>query len=133
MMLRKLIQDEGERYPELFGAWLEHGPGSLGGDRRAPRQLAHAGHLDVDDPDRAARQFIALVNAELQIPMLLGVAPSAAEIRSAVTNAVGTFLRAFGRDLATSPAGRGSSRGERVAGIRPDLPKRSRRAAASVS
>ena len=31
-----------------------------------------SGHLDIDDPDLAARQFLALINADLQIAMMLG-------------------------------------------------------------
>ena len=131
--LRKLIQAEGERYPELFAAWREHGPGQPWTAIAARfAKLAHAGLLHIEDPDLAARQFLALVSADTQMTSLLGGTPTEAEIRSAVTNAVGTFLRAFGPNSA-KPAGRGSSRGERVASIRPDLPKRSRRAAASVS
>ena len=59
-------------------------------------KLAHAGLLQIEDPDLAARQFLALVSADTQMTSLLGGTPTEAEIRSAVTNAVGTFLRAFG-------------------------------------
>ncbi|WP_204351491.1 TetR/AcrR family transcriptional regulator C-terminal domain-containing protein, partial [Serratia marcescens] len=66
--LRKLIQAEGERYPELFAEWREQGPGRTWSALAARfARLAYAGHLSIDDPDVAARQFLALVNAELQI------------------------------------------------------------------
>jgi AcrR family transcriptional regulator len=105
MMLRRLIQNEGARYPKLFGAWLEHGPGrafAAIGARLA--KLAHAGYLDVDDPDRAARQLVALVNAELQSSILLGIAPAAAQIEEAALSAVRTFLRAYARRHAATRA-----------------------------
>ena len=65
--LRRLVQNEGERYPELFAGWREDGPGKTWAALAARfARLAHAGYLDIDDPDLAARQFLALVNADLQ-------------------------------------------------------------------
>ena len=60
-------------------------------------RLAHAGYLEVDDPDVAARQFLALNDADLKISMLLGDRPDDASVRQAATNAVRTFLRAYGK------------------------------------
>ena len=95
--LRKLIQAEGERYPELFAGWREHGPGKTWAALAARfARLAHAGFLDLDDPDVAARQFLALINADLQVAMALGDQPSEERLRDAARNAVRTFLRAFG-------------------------------------
>ena len=94
--LRKLIENEGARYPELFVAWQEYGPG-----RNWPAiaarfaKLAHQGLLDLDDPDLAARQFMALVNADLPNSTELGREPTDPELRKAATNAVRTFLRAY--------------------------------------
>ena len=66
--LRRLIQNEGERYPELFAGWREDGPGKTWAALAARfARLALAGHLDIDDPDLAARQFLALVNADLHV------------------------------------------------------------------
>jgi AcrR family transcriptional regulator len=96
--LRRLVQAEGERYPELFRAWRDFGPGrawSALGARFA--KLAHAGYLDIDDPDLVARQFLALVNADIQARTSVGDMPSEAEIETAAHDAVRTFLRAFGR------------------------------------
>ena len=71
--LRKLIQTEGERYPELFADWREEGPARTWSALAARfARLAHAGHLEIDDPDLAARQFLALINADLQMTILLG-------------------------------------------------------------
>ena len=96
--LRKLIQAEGERYPELFATWRENGPGKTWAALAARfARLAHAGYLEVDDPDVAARQFLALNDADLKISMLLGDRPDDASVRQAATNAVRTFLRAYGK------------------------------------
>jgi len=95
--LRKLIQGEGERYPALFTAWREHGPGTAWAALAARfAKLAHAGHLQVEDPDLAARQFLALIHADFHISHMLGTKPADAEIDVGVANAVRTFLRAFG-------------------------------------
>ncbi|MGX9145315.1 TetR/AcrR family transcriptional regulator [Mesorhizobium sp. 128a] len=96
--LRKLIQTEGGRYPELFEVWREQGPGRTWSALAARfARLAHAGHLSVDDPDIAARQFLALVNAELQITFMLGGVPTREEVLQSATNGVRTFLAAFGK------------------------------------
>lgn len=104
--LRKLIQAEGERYPELFVGWREHGPGKTWPALAARfARLAHAGFLDMDDPDVAARQFLALINADLQMAMALGDQPSEDRLRDAAKNAVRTFLRAFGARAAHAQRG----------------------------
>ena len=96
--LRKLIQTEGERYPELFAEWRDHGPGRTWPALAARfARLAHAGHLAVDDPDVAARQFLALANAELQTTFMLGGTPSEDEVLQSATHGVRTFVRAFGK------------------------------------
>ncbi len=95
--LRKLIQAEGQRYPELFAPWRELGPERAWAAIAARfAKLHHAGYLDIDNPDIAARQFQALVNADLYIGPLLGDKPSEAQIRSAAAVAVRTFLKAYG-------------------------------------
>ncbi|CDX13081.1 TetR family transcription regulator [Mesorhizobium sp. ORS 3324] len=94
--LRKLIQAEGERYPELFAEWREQGPGRTWSALAARfARLAYAGHLSIEDPDVAARQFQALVNAELQITFMLGGMPTEEEVLRSATNGVRTFLAAF--------------------------------------
>lgn len=95
--LRKLIQAEGERYPDLFACWRDEGPGKTWAALAARfARLAHAGLLEIDDPDLAARQFLALINADLQMGMLLGDQPDDERLRAAASNAVRTFLRAYG-------------------------------------
>lgn len=103
--LRRLVQNEGERYPELFAAWREAGPGKTWAALAARfARLAHAGHLDIDDPDAAARQFLALNGADLQLSFMLGLTPSEDEVRLSSTRAVRTFLRAYGSQPEGRPA-----------------------------
>jgi AcrR family transcriptional regulator len=99
--LRKLIQTEGQRYPELFAPWRELGP-ERAWNAIAARfaKLHHAGYLDIDNPDIAARQFQALVNSDLYIGTLLGDKPTDAQMRSAAAAAVKTFLKAYGKTAA---------------------------------
>jgi AcrR family transcriptional regulator len=103
--LRKLIDTEGERYPELFAVWREHGPGKTWSALAARlARLALSGHLDLDDPDVAARQFMALVNADIQAAMVFGESLDDEMLATAATNAVRTFLRAYGRRAAAPAA-----------------------------
>lgn len=92
----KILQMEGQRYPAMVAAWREHGPGAGWAALAACfAKLAHAGYLQIDDADLAARQFVALINAELALTNLIGDTPSDAEIHAAVPRAVHTFLRAY--------------------------------------
>lgn len=96
--LRRLIEAEGERHPELFDSWRTEGPDrafELLGARFAA--LDDAGSLTIENPVLAARQFVALANADIQMTTLFGGRPSEAELRSAAANATRTFLAAFGR------------------------------------
>lgn len=94
--LRRLVQSEGERYPHLFESWRQHGPGKIGTALAALfARLAHKGLIQIDDFDLAARQFLALVNADLQMNTLFGAKPTEDELESAARNAVRTFLRAY--------------------------------------
>jgi AcrR family transcriptional regulator len=107
--LRRLVQSEGERYPHLFEAWRQHGPGKIGSALGALfSRLCHRGVLQIEDFDLAARQFLALVNADLQMITLFGGTPSDEELENAARNAVRTFLRAYARpaseNISRSPA-----------------------------
>ena len=96
--LRRLVQNEGVRYPELFAAWREDGPGKTWAALAARfARLAHGGYLELDDPDAAARQFLALNSADLQLTFMLGETPGEHEVRRSSARAVRTFLRAYGR------------------------------------
>jgi AcrR family transcriptional regulator len=95
--LRRLIQTEGERYPQLFAGWREHGPGKTWSALAARfARLALAGYLELDDPDTAARHFMALINADTQVACLLNEVPAPEEIERSARSAVRTFLRAYG-------------------------------------
>ncbi|BCH16052.1 TetR/AcrR family transcriptional regulator [Mesorhizobium sp. L-2-11] len=103
--LRKLIQTEGERYPELFAEWREQGPGRTWPAIAARfARLAHAGFLDIEDPDVAARQFQALAHAELQTTFMLGGTPTDDQVLQSATHGVRTFLRAFAKRQPTADA-----------------------------
>ncbi|ARM91522.1 TetR family transcriptional regulator protein (plasmid) [Rhizobium sp. CIAT894] len=95
--LRKLVQTEGERYPHLFESWRRQGPGKLTTALSAVlARLAHGRALVIDDFDVAARQFVALCSADLQMMTLFGETPSDEQLEKAARNAVRTFLRAYG-------------------------------------
>jgi AcrR family transcriptional regulator len=92
--LGKLIEAEGHRYPELFAAWKEYGPGRdwpIISARFA--RLARNGLIEADDPELAARQFMALIRADL--PTGPGRQISEPELEAAARNGVRTFLRAY--------------------------------------
>lgn len=103
IVLRKLIHAEGERYPELFAPWRELGPERAWAAIAARfAKLHHSGYLEIDNPDIAARQFQALVNADLYVSTILGEKPSDAEMRAAASAAVKTFLKAYGANKTTA-------------------------------
>lgn len=94
--LRKLVQTEGDRHPELFEPWRKHGPLKLTSALGAClAKLAAKGVLEIDDFDVAARQLLALGHADIQMQVLLGEMPDDAELVSAARNATRTFLRAY--------------------------------------
>jgi AcrR family transcriptional regulator len=103
--LRKLVTTEGARYPHLFESWRSQGPLKLTSALAARlARLSAGGALEIDDFDVAARQFLALGNADLQMPLLLGEMPAEAELERAARNAVRTFLRAFGGRKVKKPS-----------------------------
>lgn len=96
--LRRLVETEGERFPELFETWKEYGPG-----KKYPAiaarlaQLALAGHLELDDPALAARQYMALLAADLKVNWQIGRPTPEAEIERMAREGTRTFLRAFAK------------------------------------
>jgi AcrR family transcriptional regulator len=97
--LRKLVQTEGERHPHLFESWRQQGPLKVANALAALlARLSISGALQIDDFDVAARQFLALGNADLQMLMLFGETPTDEQIESAARNAVRTFLKAYGKN-----------------------------------
>jgi AcrR family transcriptional regulator len=96
--LRKLVETEGARFPELFETWREYGPG-----KKYPAiaarlaQLAHAGYLEIDDPALAARQYMALLAMDMRHDLQIGRQTPEAEIDRMAAAATRTFIRAYGK------------------------------------
>lgn len=102
MRLRRLLQNEGERHPELAEIFYYQGP-DLSANRLAD-YLANQnarGVLAVREPRVAAEQFVSMLAGHLRIRHLIGLAsaPGSAERRRYVANAVQLFL-----DGARAPA-----------------------------
>ena len=96
--LRKLIQSEGDRYPELFATWLRDGPArTTSGLAARFARLALQGLLEITDPDVAARQFMALVRADLEPGLTVGMNACGAEVEKSAANGVKAFLRIYGK------------------------------------
>ncbi|MCX8279569.1 TetR/AcrR family transcriptional regulator [Phyllobacterium sp. 0TCS1.6C] len=94
--LRKLVLSEGEHYPHLFEAWRRQGPAKIATALGMIfARLTRQGLLEIDDFDLAARQFLALVNADLQMATLFGGKPTEEELATAARNAARTFLKAY--------------------------------------
>ncbi len=96
--LQRLLHAEAARMPDLYDEVV-----ALGGvpvvNALAGRfaRLANRGHLDVDDPETAASQFMALVAGNLPALSALGTRPiGPVDLDRAVSAGVRTFLRAFG-------------------------------------
>lgn len=95
--LQRLVYAEAARFPDLYDTIRAGGTVQIV-DAIAGRlaRLAHAGHLDVDDPVTAANQFLALISGDLPTLTALGTRPVDADaLDRAVTAGVTTFLRAF--------------------------------------
>ncbi len=98
--VRRLLYAEALRFPDLVEAVRASGPDQFT-EALAGRlaRLANAGHLRIEDPVRAANQFIALVYEELPSLSTYGAHPlDPAEMDEVAIAGVDTFLRAFGTD-----------------------------------
>ncbi|MFJ2773803.1 TetR/AcrR family transcriptional regulator [Streptomyces sp. NPDC087300] len=95
--LRRLLYAEISRFPDLFEKVWGNGPSQLSealADRFA--RLALGGRLRLDDPVRAAEQFVALLTGPMEGRSVLGTrAVPDEEVRATVAAAVETFTRAF--------------------------------------
>jgi AcrR family transcriptional regulator len=100
------------KFPQLGRAFYEAGP-CHGVRRLAPQlsKLCDAGVLEIQDVDRAARQFIDLCKSGLFNAVLFGALESvpAREIEVSVDAAVDVFMRAYGAPLSV-PAREDASR-----------------------
>lgn len=95
--LRKLLQEEGPRLPIFLqncrSKWPEQ---TITAIAARLSRLALAGDLDVQEPQLAARHFMALVNADIHYKALSGTKLTDTEIAKGAAAGVRTFLRAFG-------------------------------------
>lgn len=101
--LRLLVQTEAPRHPELLALWRRRvttpvWPALIGSLAR----LAHAGALSIDDPARAAGQFVTLVTGASWQMTELGTFALAAppaldspELDAAIRANVTLFVRAY--------------------------------------
>ena len=99
LAIHRVVISESLRFPELGRAFFESGPKTfirVFGDWLAAQ--AHAGRLRLDDPARAADQFVGLLKCGTWTRAALGVPPppDQAEIDATVSAAVETFMRAYG-------------------------------------
>ncbi|MBL7499231.1 TetR/AcrR family transcriptional regulator [Frankia sp. CNm7] len=104
--LRLLVQTESPRHPGLLALWRSRvatpvWPTLIGNLAR----LAHAGALRIDDPARAAGQFVTLVSGTSWQMTELGTfaispppAPGSPELDTAIRSNVGLFVRAYAPD-----------------------------------
>lgn len=95
MLMHRLLQGEGRRYPRLAGIYYRQGPDRAA--NRLARYLAEQtakGRLAVADPRIAAEQFVTMLSGHLRLRHLIELAepPSPEERRQYVANAVHLFL-----------------------------------------
>ncbi|CAJ61109.1 MULTISPECIES: TetR/AcrR family transcriptional regulator [Frankia] len=103
--LRRLLQAEGERQPELLALWRDQVAAPVFAEVTGLlARLAHGGALHLDDPVRAAGQFIALVwGTGWQLTSLGTVAgaasadPDERELDVALRSCVRLFVRGYGQ------------------------------------
>jgi AcrR family transcriptional regulator len=97
--VNRIIIGEATRFPALGDVFWQAGP-----ERNRQqiegflRRAVEAGSLKIDDVRLAAEQFSSLVRGEIHLRHLFGLdmPRNSAALRAAATNAVATFLRAFG-------------------------------------
>lgn len=96
--LRKILQANETNLPLAASICNTKGPAqAIPAIAARLARLAMDGHLHVDDPDLAARHFMALINADTHYHILTGQCLDDAIIEKSAVNGVRTFLRAFGR------------------------------------
>ncbi|GAA2349275.1 TetR/AcrR family transcriptional regulator [Saccharopolyspora halophila] len=97
-LVRQIQAEIGHIPEDVLVAWQETGPQPVqAGLARRLAELDERGLLDVEDPNRAARHFVALVGSEVQSRTYSGALPiDEAAREEIVTAGVRTFLRAYG-------------------------------------
>ncbi|GIG71237.1 TetR/AcrR family transcriptional regulator [Phytomonospora endophytica] len=97
--MSRLLYAEAARFPDVYDAVQAEG-GRQVNDALAGRlaRLANAGHLEIPDPLRAARHFMALISADIPGLSALGTRAVADKVlRESIADGVDTFLRAFAK------------------------------------
>ena len=95
--LRKLMQSNDGDLPFAGNICSSKGPAqTVPAIAACLSRLALAGHLNIKDPDIAARHFLALINADTHFHMLAGQNLDDAILEKSAINGVRTFLMAFG-------------------------------------
>jgi TetR/AcrR family transcriptional regulator, mexJK operon transcriptional repressor len=105
LAINRIIIGEVTRFPVLAEVFWRAGPErSRVQTEGFLRRAADAGALAIPDPRLAAGQFAALVRGELHLHALLGLGEPAGDqaISRAASNAVATFLKAFGTETKTT-------------------------------
>jgi AcrR family transcriptional regulator len=95
--MSRLLAAESARFPDLFDAMRATGHYRVR-DALAGRlaRLAHAGRLEVPDPDLAAYQFMTMIVGDLPLLAVMTTKPiSRTVLRRTVADGVDTFLRAY--------------------------------------
>lgn len=96
--LNKLLQSAEAAHPFPPSMCCSKGPGQAVPAIAAHlSRLALAGHLEIGDPDLAARHFLSLTNADIHYHMLTGQPIDDAIVEKSAANGVRTFLMAFGK------------------------------------
>ncbi|MBV2143906.1 TetR/AcrR family transcriptional regulator [Falsochrobactrum sp. TDYN1] len=96
--LRKLMQSAHEALPLNANICRNKGPAqAMPAIAAHLSRLALAGKLNIDDPDLAARHYLALINADIHHHLLTGQGIDDAIIEKSSINGVRTFLMAFGK------------------------------------
>lgn len=98
VFLRKLFQSDEDALPFHGNVCSKKGPAQAVPAIAAHlARLALAGHLIIEDPDLAARHYLALINADIHCHLLTGQTVDDTIIERSSINGVRTFLRAFGK------------------------------------
>jgi len=99
MAMKRLLQSEAQRHPQLAEIYYRQGPDTMV-DRLAAylREQTDQGRLAIRDPRIAAEQFVAMLPGHLRMRHLIGLAepPNREERSRYVASAVGLFFDGTG-------------------------------------
>jgi len=93
--LHRIVIAESRRFPALGRLFYRSGPAaSIAGLAGYLRRLKRSGRMDVDDPQRAAEEFLEILRGYPHLRLLLGIGPppSAAEFAARIDDAVAQLL-----------------------------------------